>query len=292
MISKWFALVVAAATMTAVASAATALEDRYFQSADVKIRYVEQGSGEPIVLLHGYTSRLEDWVTNPVFPELAKNYRVIAFDARGHGKSDKPHDPAQYGPEMGQDVLRLMDYLNLRKAHILGYSMGAHIVAQLVTKSPERFVTLIMGGAPGRLEWTPEDQRRVDIEAAEMDQGLLTSQILRLSPKDQPKPSADEIKAISARLFEGQDPKALAAVRRSNPDQAVSLAEMSAIKVPTLGIVGTADPYQKDFEKLKSVLPQMKLVLIQGASHVSAPRRPEFITAVKEFLTEHPAQTN
>jgi hypothetical protein len=59
-----------------------------------------------------------------------------------------------------------------------------------------------------------------------MDRGLLTSQILRLWPKDQPKPSADEVKAISDKRFEGQDPKALAAVRRSNPDQVVSLAEM------------------------------------------------------------------
>jgi hypothetical protein len=106
-----------AATMTVVASAATALEDRFFNSAGVNIRYIEQGSGEPIILLHGYTSRIEPFVANGVIPELAKSYRVIAFDARGHGKSGKPHDRAQYGAEMGQDVLRLMAHLNLGCAH-------------------------------------------------------------------------------------------------------------------------------------------------------------------------------
>ena len=70
-----------------------------------------------------------------MFPALAASYRVIAMDARGHGLSGKPHDPAQYGPEMGLDVVRLLDHLGLRRAHILGYSMGAHIVAQLVTAS-------------------------------------------------------------------------------------------------------------------------------------------------------------
>jgi pimeloyl-ACP methyl ester carboxylesterase len=270
---------------------ATALEERYFDSGGVQIRYVEQGSGEPIILLHGFTGSVEkSWIKPGVFPKLAETYRVIAFDCRGYGKSGKPHDRAQYGPEMGRDVVRLLDHLNLPKAHIMGYSMGAHIVAQLVTKSPERFLTLILGGAAGRFEWTAEDQRRVDIEAAEMDEGLLTSQILRLWPKNQPKPSDDEVRAMSAKRLEGLDPKAMAAVRRSNPDQVVRLADMGMVKVPTLGIVGTADPYQKDFQKLKSAMPQMKLVLIQGASHQSAPEHPEYIKAVKQFLAEHSAK--
>ncbi|MGE0718017.1 MAG: alpha/beta fold hydrolase, partial [Alphaproteobacteria bacterium] len=120
------------------------------------------------------------------------------------------------------------------------------------------------------------------------DQGLLTSQILRLWPKDQPKPSADELKAISAKRLEGKDPKALAAVRRSNPDQVVTLAQLGALTMPVLGIVGTADPYQKDLDKVKAALPAMTLVKIDGASHGSAPGRPEYVAAVKEFLARNP----
>jgi pimeloyl-ACP methyl ester carboxylesterase len=124
----------------------------------------------------------------------------------------------------------------------------------------------------------------------------MTSLILRLWPTNEPKPSADEANANSAKLLEGNDPKALAAVVRSNPEQVVSLAEMAAIKVPALGIVGTLDSAnKKPLEELKAALRQMKLVLIEGASHggaAGAVGRPEFIKAVKEFLAEHPASTD
>jgi pimeloyl-ACP methyl ester carboxylesterase len=296
MMSRWSGLLAAFALVIA-STAAMALEDKYFDSAGVNIRYVDEGAGEPIILLHGFTSNIERaWIDQSdyaelsnILAELAKTYRVIAFDSRGHGKSGKPHDRAQYGREMGQDVIRLMDYLKLPKAHIMGYSMGAQITAQQVTKSPERFLTVILGGGAGRIGWTDEDQKGVDILSAELDQGSMTSLILRLW---EPKPSADEAKAISAKQLERNDPKALAAVARSRPNQVVSLAEMAAIKVPTLGIVGTLDPTKKPVEELKAALPQMKLVLIEGASHASAPGRPEYIKAVKEFLAEHPASTD
>jgi pimeloyl-ACP methyl ester carboxylesterase len=239
MMSRWSGLL-AAFALVITATAAMAFEDKYFDSAGVNIRYVEQGVGEPIILLHGFTSNIERaWIDRGIFAELAKTYRVIAFDSRGHGKSGKPHDPAQYGREMGQDVIRLMDYLKLPKAHIMGYSMGAQITAQQVTKSPERFLTVILGGGTGRIGWTDENQKVVDILAAELDQGSVASLVLSLWPTDQPKPSTDETKEISSNLLGGNDSKALAAMVRSRPDQVVSLAEMAAIKVPALGIVGT-----------------------------------------------------
>jgi hypothetical protein len=74
-------------------------EDKFFDSAGVKIRYIEQGNGPPVILLHGYSVDIESqWVTTGVVETLAKNYRVIAMDARGHGKSGKPHDPNNTGP--------------------------------------------------------------------------------------------------------------------------------------------------------------------------------------------------
>ena len=127
----WAGLIVAL-----VATFAAGSEDKYFDSAGVSIRYIEDGRSEPIVLAHGYTGNIErSWVGPGIIAELAKTHRVIAFDHRGHGKSGKLHDPAQYGPEMGQDIIRLMDHLQLPKAHIMGYSLGANVVAQLVTKN-------------------------------------------------------------------------------------------------------------------------------------------------------------
>src|SRR5207248_1151366 len=82
-------------------SAGLAQQDQSFDSNGVRIRYIESGSGEPILLIHGYTQSLDtNWVDTGVFAKLAKDHHVIAFDLRGHGKSGKPHDPAAYGREM------------------------------------------------------------------------------------------------------------------------------------------------------------------------------------------------
>ena len=273
-----------------LSSNADAAEERFFDSAGIRIRYIEEGWGEPVVLVHGYTSDAEaQWTQTDVLQALAARYHVIALDARGHGRSGKPHDPAQYGPEMGFDLLRLLDYLDITRAHIVGYSMGAHIVAQLVTTHPERFLTATLGGAPGRLSWLLEDQQRVEREAAEMEQGLLRSQILRLWPHGELPPTEERIRELSAAQLVGQDPRALAAVRLSNPAQVVTLAQMAAVTVPTLGVVGTADPYLSQFLELKAVMPQLDLVTIEAASHGSAPGRPEFSQAILAFLRAHVA---
>ncbi len=268
-----------------------AAEDRFFDSAGVRIRYVEEGRGEPVVLVHGYTSDIEgQWIETGVAPALARHHRVIAFDARGHGKSGKPHDPRAYGPEMARDVVRLLDHLGIAKAHVVGYSMGAHIVAQLLTLHPERFLSATLGGASGRRNWSTEDDRRVAIESAEMDEGRLSTQILRLWPADRPRPDAAQIAALSAEIIAGRDRHALAAVRRSNREQAVTAAQMAAVKVPVLGIVGSADAYRADFDALKALMPRMQLVVIEGATHGSAPGHPEFLRALSAFLRAHAAR--
>src|SRR3712207_504342 len=106
-------------------------QDQFFDSNGMRIRYVEQGSGPPVVLIHGFSGSLDTgWVETGVLPKLAADYRVIALDCRGHGQSDKPHDPKSYGRQMSEDVVRLLDHLNISRAHIVGHSMGAGIVAK------------------------------------------------------------------------------------------------------------------------------------------------------------------
>jgi pimeloyl-ACP methyl ester carboxylesterase len=259
----------------------------------VSIRYLDAGRGEPVILVHGYNYDTEQqWVEPGVFGALAARYRVIGFDARGHGKSGKPHERRLYGLEMARDVPRLLDHLGLRRAHIVGYSMGGHIVANLLTMNPERFLTATLGGGAGRRNWTEEDQRRVEIEADEMEQGLLRTQLLRLWPKDRPRPSDEEIRQRSAKSLAGKDVRALAAIRRSNADQVVTDAELAAVTVPMLAIVGREDPYRADLEALKGVVPQLSLVTIPGATHGATPGKPEFIQALLAFLTAHPAEAS
>src|SRR6516164_1389375 len=117
-------------------SASWAAEDQFFDSNGVKIRYTVQGQGEPVLLIHGFTANIEKNWTPDLMKTLTKDFQVIALDNRGHGKSDKPHDPKKYGMEMAEDAVRLLDHLKIKKAHIVGYSMGAMITNKLMTTYP------------------------------------------------------------------------------------------------------------------------------------------------------------
>lgn len=240
------------------------------------------------MLVHSYSSSLEEqWVKTGVLQALAERYRAIAFDARGHGESGKPHDPAAYGAEMSWDIVRLLDHLGIERAHVVGYSMGAHIVAHLLTLAPQRLLTATLGAAAGRLDWSAADDVQTEVEADEMERGLMNAQVLRLWPSDQPRPTAADLKAMSDAFLDGKDPRALAAVRRGTRGQSVTAAQMGAVEVPVLGIVGSKDRYLARFQELKKDMPQLQLVVLEGATHSSALGRPEFLQSLLDFLHEH-----
>src|SRR5438105_4735903 len=108
-----------------------------FDSAGVKIAYIESGKGEDVILVHGlYSSAQMNWVMPGIFKRLAEKYRVVALDLRGHGDSDKPDAEDAYGQPMVDDITRLMDHLKIQKAHIVGYSLGGIIVMKFVVDHP------------------------------------------------------------------------------------------------------------------------------------------------------------
>ena len=108
-------VILALAASTAVA----APQQGQFLSNGVKIHYIEEGQGEPVLLIHGFSANaFVNWVLPGVFGNLAKHYHVIALDNRGHGASGKPHEIEKYGPEMVEDAVRLLDHLKIEKAHI------------------------------------------------------------------------------------------------------------------------------------------------------------------------------
>ena len=273
---------------------AQAFPDRFFDSDGVQIRYLDQGAGQPIVLLHGQGNNVDAaWVRTGVVANLAQDHRVIAVDLRGHGKSGKPHDPEAYGEEMGRDVLRLLDHLQIRRAHILGYSMGGAVSAKLLTTHPERFMTAIFGGSSGRRNRNAESAEADEREANEWAQGPpFRAFILRNTPADQPPPTEAQMIERSQRMLETIDPLAMAAFARSRERQVVTNAEMAAVRIPVLAVVGSADRALTGVNELKAIMPSLTLVVIEGATHSSAdergaPRRPEFVNAIREFVAAH-----
>lgn len=98
--------------------------------------------------MHGALGNIEsNWIQTGVIKNLSKDHRVIALDMRGHGKSDKPHDPSAYGRHMAEDIVRLLDHLNIAKASLVGYSFGAVIAGYTVSHFQNRFIAVVFGGA-------------------------------------------------------------------------------------------------------------------------------------------------
>ena len=282
-----------AAFIAAALPASIPAQEGTFDASGVPIHYVQAGRGEPIVLIHGNGGSIDNWVTTGVFANLAKDYRVIALDCRGFGQSGKPHTPSEYGAEMALDIVRLLDHLKIPKAHIVGYSMGAHITALLLTTHPDRFLTATLGGAAGRQPNEPYFDL-AERAAAEWEQGrpgpALYEVVLSTWPADQPKPSPDSIRRRQEATLRNPsfDRLAQAAFLRSFRAQSVAPALAAAVTVPTLAIVGSADPGAANMRTLKTQRPAMKLVVIDSATHAGtrgAMGRPEFVAAIREFLS-------
>ncbi|HEX2255192.1 MAG TPA: alpha/beta hydrolase, partial [Afifellaceae bacterium] len=122
---------------------------QHFSSDGVDIAFLDEGEGEPVLLLHGFASNLRvNWVNTGWVAELTRaGRRVLAMDNRGHGESAQPLEPEAYGtPAMAEDARRLLDHLKIDRADVMGYSMGARIAAYLAAGHPERVRSLILSG--------------------------------------------------------------------------------------------------------------------------------------------------
>src|SRR3972149_6190490 len=120
-----------------------------FGSDGVRIAYRDEGEGEPILLIHGFASNVAtNWAAPGWIEALTQaGRRVIAYDNRGHGRSETLYEPELYGaPVMAEDGLRLLDHLGIERADVMGYSMGARIAAFLVLNHPERVRSVVFGG--------------------------------------------------------------------------------------------------------------------------------------------------
>jgi pimeloyl-ACP methyl ester carboxylesterase len=285
---KSFTRCAAAVVCLAVVPAFAAEDGKYADFNGVKVHYIDRGQGEPIVLLHGGTSNLESWIRTGVVANLQRDFRVIAFDARGAGKSDKPRDPRAYGRQQALDVPRLLDTLKIDRAHIVGFSLGASTVAQLLTLHPERFLTATQAAGAGRSPKAANDPR-IEVEAAEIEQSCISrSRLYRQAPPNA-KPTEDDYRKREeqCRADPNFDQYSVAASLRGYRDQAVTPDQMRSVKVPTLGIVGTLDHTLKDMQELKRLRPDMKLVLLEGVSHTGPTGiqgRPELVAAIREFI--------
>ena len=251
-----------------------------FQSGGLTLAYDDiVPPGAPlgtVVLVHGFaTNRDENWRRLGWLAALErKGYRAVALDLRGHGESDKPHDPAAYGRErMAGDIVGLIDHLELGRVDLLGYSMGAHLSLAVALDAPGRINNLILGGVGERL-LTGEPISDTPMTMAEAlaaeDPAVITDPILR-----------------GFRQFaenQGEDRLALAACSEGRGDGAAGGGDLRGLAVPTLVVAGSLDQLAGDPQVLADAIPGAKAVTLPACDHFTAIPHALFKAAVFDFL--------
>lgn len=252
------------------------LQASRFTSGNIEIAWYEAGhpDGFPVLLIHGFASTAHvNWVFPGWFKTLdAAGYRIIALDNRGHGQSDKPHDPEAYHPEMmAQDAAGLLDQLGIASAHVMGYSMGARISAFLSIARPDLVRSVVFGGlglgmVDGVGDWDP------------IAEALLAESI-------------DDVTDRRGQMFRAfadqtqSDRRALAACIRTSRTL-VAADELGHLPMPALVGVGTRDEIAGSAEGLARLLPQGRHLDIPNRDHMLAVGDKVFKAGVTEFYSQ------
>ncbi len=262
-------------------------EGAYFDSSGVRIHYTDEGQGAPVVLVHGFSNPAHlQWRKPGIIQELAKAYRVIAPDARGHGRSDRRYTPEECGLQMVEDLVRLLDHLHIDRAHVVGYSMGGYTVLKMACTHPERLLS-VSACAAGWLQATEEnrDFGEAVARAIETRQGF-GPLLSRLGLPDRPMSLWERIMFNVALTFV-HDPKALAAVSRSGIQLTLTEDELRANKTPALTIIGSEDGLLPEARALANAMANHRLVILEGQNHINTGASPRFLEELLPFLREH-----
>lgn len=262
---------------------------------DVSYHCLEQGAGEPLVLLHGFTGSSAAWFT--VLPALAERYRVIAVDLLGHGESDAPEDPARYAMErVVWDMATLLDILAVGPAVVLGYSMGGRLALYLALTLPERWRGLILQSASPGLATEAERAARVAqdealaqrIETLGIERFVASWERLPLFASQQTLPEAVRVEQRRRRLQ--NRPAGLAgSLRGMGAGVQPSLWErLGELTLPTLLLAGALDEkFVGIARKMARAIPEATLGLAPDAGHAIHLEQPErWLRLVAGWLAE------
>jgi|WetSurMetagenome_2_1015567.scaffolds.fasta_scaffold18655_3 3-oxoadipate enol-lactonase len=234
----------------------------------INIYYEVQGQGDPLVLIAGFGSTIKGWMNQvPVFKQ---HYQVIMFDNRGIGKSDKPKGPYR-AKMMADDTIGLMDHLGIKKAHILGCSMGGGIAQELVLKYPDRVNKLILASTSALRNDGPDGGTQAFFKILRLPIRKLMYNLVSLAMN---KTTAKMIYVpmvwIQSRFTNDSDETGLrgqidAVVNYSTPHD-----KLLSIKCPVLVITGSKDRVVKpsSSDTLAKLIPDTRLVKLENGSHM------------------------
>ena len=237
----------------------------------IELHYDVQGSGEPLILLHGFLECSSLWA--PVVPELAKRYKVITVDLRGHGRSTNPSNKFSH-PQSAEDIRALMDSLGIKQARAVGFSSGGMTLLRLATKYPERLSKMVVVGATTHF---PE-QARAMVRSVKME--------------NLPPPMLGAFRNCATR-GDGQVRDLLAQFANfanTTDDMNLTPADLARIKAQTLIIHGDRDEFFPVAVPVAmyGAIPKAALWIVPGGDHSPSAGADleEFVETVGEFLAK------
>ena len=223
------------------------------------------------MLLHGFSGSADMWLLNGVAAALRGRHRVLALDCRGHGLSDKPHDPMKYGLQIADDVAELLDHEGYERAHVHGFSLGGWILARLLARHPERVATAAFVGHAKQTETDPEMIARVhrlsgdrragsrgargrpsaDRDGVAQGEGTLRAR-RRGARRGARLPLGTGQKGVEAEIFPSRLP-----------------IDLTAVKIPVLAIMGGLDFPNLKTHRMWRELHDFQMVRLPGRGHTS-----------------------
>ncbi len=241
----------------------------------VKLYYEEAGAGIPVLLTHGYSATAGMW--RGQLERLSSDYRLVAWDMRGHGQTGSPDDPSLYSEDHTvDDMAALLDHLGIEKAVIGGLSLGGFMSLAFNVKYPGRVLALMLfdcgpgyRNPAGRDGWNETALKRADrFEEIGMD-ALGTGSEVRIAHHTSAQGLAHAARGMLAQF-----------------DSRI-IESLGTITVPSLVLVGENDqPFLGASQYMAAKIPGAKLVTIPDAGHAANIDQPEaFNAAVSEFLS-------
>jgi pimeloyl-ACP methyl ester carboxylesterase len=248
-----------------------------FDSDGVKIHYLDEGHGAPVLMIHGFGSSAEEhWVKTGMVERLARRWRVIAYDARGHGHSDKPHDPASYGlANMRADAVGLLDHLKIARARMMGYSMGGRITLEVLMRDPERLSAIVLGGyGEGGQIATPGQRHRIAAALLAEDPRVIEDVLARRFRRGAERNGKD-LRALAA---------CIGAEETTDAESTLDYDVLRRVAAPALIATGDKDTIAGDPRPMAGWFQDTRVVVLAGGDHVTVPADPRFHQAVEDFL--------
>lgn len=250
----------------------------YVRSQGLRIHYQAEGDGPPLLLHHGFGDSLQSWYELGYVEALKTDYRLILIDARGHGESDKPHEPEDYSfRNVTADVVAVLDDLAISKTHYFGFSMGGKNGFAVAAYAPERLSSLMALGANA----SAQAHAPLDFWITSLQQG--SEAVVSIWETDGPVSAALRQRLLS------NDVEALIAQRMQRKDPLGFDNMLPTLSIPCLLMVGEADMSYARIKDCSRLIPNVTFVSFPNLGHIgSFLNCAELVQRIQQFLNGLP----